>query len=122
MSACEKNILFLEMQLKYMVDAAFMQPGESQVFSQYLLGQTMHIDVWDGDSLLLVGSIAVPLKVRQARKCLGDISIRALKQNRDLKQTRTATPTSEARKIFLRNPRILLSISLLWLPCMFLFR
>ena len=104
------------MQLKYMVDPAFMQPGESQVFSQYLLGQTMHIDVWDGDSLLLVGSIAVPLKVRQARKCLGDISIR------DLKQTRTATPTSEARKIFLRNPRILLSISLLWLPCMFLFR
>ena len=27
----------------------------------------------------------------------------------------------EARKMFLRNPRILLSISLLWLPCMFLF-
>ena len=27
----------------------------------------------------------------------------------------------EARKIFLRNPRIWLSISLLWLPCMFLF-
>ena len=27
----------------------------------------------------------------------------------------------EARKIFLRNPRILLSISLLWLHCMFLF-
>ena len=27
----------------------------------------------------------------------------------------------EARKIFLRNPRILLSISLLWLPCMVLF-
>ena len=27
----------------------------------------------------------------------------------------------EARKIFLRNPRVLLSISLLWLPCMFLF-
>ena len=27
----------------------------------------------------------------------------------------------EARKIFLSNPYILLSISLLWLPCMFLF-
>ena len=27
----------------------------------------------------------------------------------------------EARKIFLRNPRVLLSTSLLWLPCMFLF-
>ena len=42
---------------------------------------------------------------------------------RELKQTNTATPTSgsEARKIFLRNPRILLNIYLLWLPCMFLF-
>ena len=27
----------------------------------------------------------------------------------------------EARKVFLSNPYILLSISLLWLPCMFLF-
>ena len=27
----------------------------------------------------------------------------------------------EANKIVLRNPRIILSISLLWLPCMFLF-
>ena len=26
-----------------------------------------------------------------------------------------------ARKTFLRNPRVLLSTSLLWLPCMFLF-
>ena len=42
--------------------------------------------------------------------------------SRNLKQTRMTTPTSEARKIFLCNPRILLSISLLWLPCMFLFR
>ena len=38
-----------------------------------------------------------------------------------ISKPRTATPTSEARKLFLRNPRILLSISLLWLPCMFLF-
>ena len=38
-----------------------------------------------------------------------------------LKQTRTATPMSGGtRKTFLRNPPISLSISLLWLPCMFL--
>ena len=39
---------------------------------------------------------------------------------RNLKQTRTATPTSGSKKN-IRNPRILLSISLLWLSCMFLF-
>ena len=75
------------MQLKYMVDPAFMQPGESQVFSQYLLGQTMHIDVWDGDSLLLVGSIAVPLKVRQARKSQGQLALGTL--NRDPRYKKT---------------------------------
>lgn len=40
-----------------------MQPGEGRVFYQYLLGQTLHIDVWDGDSLLLIGSAAFRLKV-----------------------------------------------------------
>lgn len=40
-----------------------MQPGEGRVFNQYLLGQTLHIDVWDGDSLLLIGSAAFQLKV-----------------------------------------------------------
>lgn len=40
-----------------------MQPGEGRVFSQYLLGQALHIDVWDGDSLLLIGSTTLPLKV-----------------------------------------------------------
>ena len=80
--------LFLEMQLKYMVDPAFMQPGESQVFSQYLLGQTMHIDVWDGDSLLLVGSIAVPLKVRQARKSQGQLALGTLSKAAETNYTR----------------------------------
>ena len=48
--------------------------------------------------------------------------------NRNLKQTRMATPTSGGKKkiIFLRNSYFYLSIfyrsiSLLWLPCMFLF-
>jgi len=40
-----------------------MQPGEGRVFSQYLLSQALHIDVWDGDSLLLIGSTTLPLKV-----------------------------------------------------------
>ena len=41
-----------------------MQPGEVRVFSQYLLGQALHIDVWDGDSLVLIGSTSLQLKVR----------------------------------------------------------
>ena len=40
-----------------------MQPGEGHVFSQYLLSQALHIDVWDGDSLLLIGSTTLLLKV-----------------------------------------------------------
>lgn len=46
-----------------MVDPSYMQPGEGRVFSQYLLSQALHIDVWDGDSLLLIGSTTLPLKV-----------------------------------------------------------
>ena len=47
-----------------MVDPSYMQPGEVRVFSQYLLGQALHIDVWDGDSLVLIGSTSLQLKVR----------------------------------------------------------
>ena len=48
-----------------MVDPSYMQPGEGHVFSQYLLGQALHIDVWDGDSLLLIGSTTLQLKVEK---------------------------------------------------------
>ena len=54
---------YLVFQLRYMVDPSYMQPGEGRVFSQYLLSQALHIDVWDGDSLLLIGSTTLPLKV-----------------------------------------------------------
>ena len=40
-----------------------MQPGEGRVFSHYLLSQSLHIDMWDGDSLLLIGSTSLKLKV-----------------------------------------------------------
>ena len=43
------------------------------------------------------------------------VPLRLLWETRDRKQRRTATPTSEARKIFLRNPRILLSFTLVTL-------
>lgn len=50
-------------QLKYLVDPGFLKPGEQRWFTRYLASQTLQIDVWDGDSLLLVGSAAVPMKV-----------------------------------------------------------
>ena len=40
-----------------------MKPGENQLFLQHLSQQTMYIDVWDGESLLPIGSTSVDLKV-----------------------------------------------------------
>ncbi|KAF1562628.1 Nephrocystin-4, partial [Eudyptes schlegeli] len=50
------------LQLKYMVDPAFLRPGEQRWFVRYLAEHSLQIDVWDGDSLLLVGSAAVKLE------------------------------------------------------------
>lgn len=50
-------------QRKYLVDPGFLRPGEQRWFARYLAMQTLQIDVWDGDSLLLIGSAAVQLKV-----------------------------------------------------------
>ncbi|KAM7100293.1 nephrocystin-4 isoform 2-T4 [Molossus nigricans] len=56
-------------QLRYLVDSGFLKPGERRWFTRYLAAQTLQIDVWDGDSLLLIGSAAVQLKhlLRQGR-------------------------------------------------------
>ncbi|XP_069893295.1 nephrocystin-4 isoform X1 [Dipodomys merriami] len=56
-------------QLRYMVGPGFLKPGEQHWFIQYLAGQALQIDIWDGDSLLLIGSAAVQLKhlLRQGR-------------------------------------------------------
>ncbi|KAM6045983.1 nephrocystin-4 isoform 3-T3 [Theristicus caerulescens] len=57
------------LQLKYMVDPAFLRPGEQRWFVRYLAEHSLQIDVWDGDSLLLVGSAAIKLEplLRQGR-------------------------------------------------------
>ncbi|XP_075849533.1 nephrocystin-4 [Microcebus murinus] len=56
-------------QLKYMVDPGFLKPGEQRWFLRYLATHTLQMDVWDGDSLLLLGSAAVQMKhlLRQGR-------------------------------------------------------
>ncbi|OXB78109.1 UNVERIFIED_CONTAM: hypothetical protein H355_007251 [Colinus virginianus] len=57
------------LQLRYVVDPTFLRPGEQRVFVHYLAEHSLQMDVWDGDSLLLVGSAAVKLKplLRQGR-------------------------------------------------------
>ncbi|XP_074416551.1 nephrocystin-4 isoform X2 [Larus michahellis] len=57
------------LQLKYMVDPAFLRAGEQRWFVRYLAEHSLQIDVWDGDSLLLVGSAALKLEslLRQGR-------------------------------------------------------
>jgi len=46
-----------------------MQAGEKNTFLKYLLEQKLYIDMWDGDSLLLIGSTSTPLKylLRQSK-------------------------------------------------------
>ena len=45
------------------MDPSYLKPGEGRLFVQHLANQTLHIDVWDGDSLHLIGSCAVELQV-----------------------------------------------------------
>ncbi|XP_072464786.1 nephrocystin-4 isoform X2 [Notamacropus eugenii] len=50
------------LQLQYLVDPVLLKPGERRWFIHYLALQTLQIDVWDGDSLLLIGSAAVQME------------------------------------------------------------
>ncbi|KAM5268806.1 nephrocystin-4 isoform 4-T11 [Hipposideros larvatus] len=56
-------------QLRFLVDPGFLKPGERRWFSRYLAVHSLQVDVWDGDSLLLIGSAAVQMKhlLRQGR-------------------------------------------------------
>ncbi|XP_062855133.1 nephrocystin-4 isoform X2 [Trichomycterus rosablanca] len=60
------------LQLQYHADPAFLKAGERTWFLRYLAQHSLHIDVWDSDSLLLIGSTAVQLKhlLRQGRSAV----------------------------------------------------
>ena len=51
------------LEIKYHVDPAHMRSGENSAFLSYLATHMLQVDVWDGDSLMLVGSVSIPLKV-----------------------------------------------------------
>ncbi|XP_068996767.1 nephrocystin-4 isoform X2 [Embiotoca jacksoni] len=57
------------LQLQFRVDDSFLRSGEKRWFLRYLALHTMHIDIWDSDSLLLIGSTAIELKymLRQSK-------------------------------------------------------
>ncbi|KAF7652813.1 hypothetical protein LDENG_00091990 [Lucifuga dentata] len=50
------------LQVQFRVDDGFLKPGEKRWFLRYLALHTMQIDIWDSDSLLLIGSTAIELK------------------------------------------------------------
>lgn len=50
------------LELKFMVEPSLMKDGEQRWFMQYLALQTLQIDVWDAESLLLIGTASVDLK------------------------------------------------------------
>ena len=49
--------------MKYGVDPVYLKPGEGRLFLDHLSQQILHVDVWDGDSLLLIGTCTVDLQV-----------------------------------------------------------
>ncbi|XP_034446098.1 nephrocystin-4 isoform X1 [Hippoglossus hippoglossus] len=60
------------LQVQFRVDDGFLRPGEKRWFLRYLALHTMHIDIWDSDSLLLIGSTAIELKymLRQGKSAV----------------------------------------------------
>uniref|UniRef100_A0AAY4BCM5 Nephrocystin-4 n=1 Tax=Denticeps clupeoides TaxID=299321 RepID=A0AAY4BCM5_9TELE len=57
------------LQLQFPVDSGVIKLGERKWFLRYLALHSLQIDVWDSESLLLIGSAAVELKhlLRQGR-------------------------------------------------------
>eukprot|EP01135_Chromosphaera_perkinsii_P001735 Nk52_evm4s210 gene=Nk52_evmTU4s210 len=59
-------------QIKYSIDPALMRNDESLLFTKYLFEKTLQVDVWDGDSLLLIGTANLELRhlLRQHRSAV----------------------------------------------------
>ncbi|CAC5423618.1 NPHP4 [Mytilus coruscus] len=49
------------LEVKYYMDPMSMKLGEVSLLLSHLYRQRLHIDVWDGDSLMRIGSASVPL-------------------------------------------------------------
>jgi len=50
------------LSLRYVVDCSTCSPTEPAEFAEYLASKSLLIDVWDADSLILIGTCCVPLR------------------------------------------------------------
>lgn len=48
--------------LRYIIDCSSSSPTEGLEFAEYLAHSTLFIDVWDADSMILLGTCGVPLR------------------------------------------------------------
>ena len=48
--------------LRYLIDTSESSPSEGYDFADYMAHQSMFVDVWDADSLMLLGTCCVPLR------------------------------------------------------------
>ena len=58
--------------ISYSVDPSILKFGEKKIFLQYLAHHAMFIDVWDADSLHLIGTATLQLKelLRQGKEAV----------------------------------------------------
>jgi len=62
------------LSLRYVIDCSRISPTEGEEFAEYLAHKMLFVDVWDADSLMMLGTCAIPLRriMRQgtpAAKC-----------------------------------------------------
>ena len=48
--------------LKYSFDLSMMPTSEAKYFTHYLQSKSLYVDVWDGDALMHIGTIGIPMK------------------------------------------------------------
>lgn len=48
--------------LRFSIDCSTVSLTESLDFAHYLAYKTLHVDVWDADSLMLLGTVCIPLR------------------------------------------------------------
>lgn len=66
------TVLTVNMKISYSVDPTNLKFGEKKIFLEYLANHAMFIDVWDGDSLHLIGTATLQLKelLRQGKEAV----------------------------------------------------
>ena len=55
--------MFCLLKMEFVVDPSDFEADESRRLARYLHTRSLQVDVWDGESLLHVGSAFIPLMV-----------------------------------------------------------